>query len=59
MLSLRASTITERAQLAIAEHQVILDALATRDPEAAAQAMEVHVEAVKARSLTDLDGGDG
>ncbi len=59
LLSLRASTITERAQLAIAEHQVILDALATRDPEAAAQAMEVHVEAVKARSLTDLDGGDG
>lgn len=57
LLSMRASMVPDRNQLAIAEHQVILDALETRDPEAAAQAMEAHVEAVKFRSLADLEGG--
>ncbi len=57
LLSMRASLVPERNQLAIAEHQTILDALEARDPQAAARAMEAHVEAVKHRSLTDLEGG--
>jgi len=57
LLSMRASIVPERNRLAIAEHQAILDALAARDPEAAARAMEAHVEAVKERSLADLEGG--
>lgn len=57
LLSLRASIVPERNQLAIAEHQAILDALEARDADAAAAAMEAHVEAVKARSLVDLEGG--
>lgn len=57
LLSMRASLVPESNRLAIAEHQAILDALAARDPEAAAQAMEAHVEAVKQRSLADLESG--
>ena len=57
LLSMRASIIPERNQLAIAEHQVILNALEARDPGAAAAAMEAHLEAVKERSLADLRGG--
>lgn len=57
LLSMRASIIPERNQLAIAEHQVILNALEARDPGAAAEAMEAHMEAVKERSLADLRGG--
>lgn len=57
LLSMRASLVSQQNQLAIAEHQAILDALETRDPEAAARAMAAHVEAVKRRSLADLEGG--
>lgn len=57
LLSMRASIVPERNQLAIAEHQAILDALEARDPRAAAEAMEAHLEAVKERSLADLRGG--
>ncbi|MCO5220792.1 MAG: GntR family transcriptional regulator [Thermomicrobiales bacterium] len=57
LISMRASLIPERNQLAIAEHHVILDALAARDPETAAEAMAAHIEAVKTRSLADLEGG--
>ncbi|MEZ4666272.1 MAG: GntR family transcriptional regulator [Thermomicrobiales bacterium] len=57
LLSMRAAIVPERNQLAIAEHQAILDALEARDADAAAAAMEAHVEAVKERSLADLEGG--
>jgi DNA-binding GntR family transcriptional regulator len=57
LLSMRASIIPERNQLAIAEHQAILDALESRSPGAAAGAMEAHMDAVKERSLDDLRGG--
>lgn len=57
LLSMRAAIIPERNQFAIAEHQAILDALDARDPDAAAAAMEAHMEAVKQRSLADLEGG--
>lgn len=59
LLSMRAATIPEQNQLAIAEHQAILDALDARDPDLAAAAMEAHMEAVKGRSLADLEGGIG
>lgn len=59
LLSLRAAMNPERNRLAIAEHQAILDALATRDAHLAARGMELHVEAVKQRSLSDLEGGGG
>jgi DNA-binding GntR family transcriptional regulator len=54
---MRASIVPERNQLAIVEHQTILDALADRDVDAAAAAMEAHLESVKQRSLSDLEGG--
>jgi DNA-binding GntR family transcriptional regulator len=57
LLSMRASIVPERNQLAIVEHQTILDALADRDVDAAAAAMEAHLESVKQRSLSDLEGG--
>ena len=57
LLSIRAAIIPEWNQLAIEEHQTILDALAHRDANAAAASMEAHVEAVKQRSLADLEGG--
>ena len=57
LLSMRASLVPDRNQAAIAEHHAILDGLASRDPEAAAQAMEAHIEAVKLRSLSDLEMG--
>lgn len=56
LLSLRAAMSPERNQLAIAEHQTILDGLSTRDPDTAAHAMERHLEAVKMRSLSDMEG---
>ena len=57
LLSMRASLVPEKNRLAIAEHQVILDALAARESALAARAMEAHLEAVKQRSLADLEGG--
>lgn len=42
------------AQAAVAEHRVVLAALATRDGEQAHDAMLTHVRNVKQRSLTDL-----
>lgn len=57
LLSMRASIIPERNQLAIVEHQAILDALETRNADAAVAAMEAHMEAVKERSIADLEGG--
>ena len=57
LLSMRASIIPERNQLAIVEHQAILDALEARDADAAVAAMEAHMEAVKKRSIADLEGG--
>ncbi|HEY8445976.1 MAG TPA: GntR family transcriptional regulator [Thermomicrobiales bacterium] len=55
LLSLRAALTPDSRLAAIAEHQRILDALARQDAGAAAEAMEDHIEAVKNRSLADLE----
>jgi DNA-binding GntR family transcriptional regulator len=55
LLSVRAATEPALRQAAIAEHHAILDALASRDPEAATRAMEAHLQAVKQRSLMDME----
>lgn len=57
LLSMRAALGTSQNQMAIAEHHAILDALESRDPEQSARVMEAHIEAVKQRSLADLEGG--
>ncbi len=57
LLSIRAAADPAGNQAAIAEHHAILDAIASRDPDSAARAMEAHIEAVKIRSLRDLGGG--
>ena len=41
------------ADQAIAEHQAVLDALASGDPEQAAAAMADHVHKVRARAIAD------
>lgn len=41
------------AELAIAEHQSVLNALASGDPEKAAQAMAEHVQMVRGRAIAD------
>jgi len=41
------------ADHAIAEHQAVLDALATGDPEKAAAAMAEHVQKVRGRAIAD------
>ncbi|MBN9131042.1 GntR family transcriptional regulator [Paenarthrobacter ureafaciens] len=41
------------AEQAIAEHQAVLDALLSGDPEAAASAMTKHVENVRGRAMAD------
>ena len=55
LLSLRAAQTTASRLAAIAEHRLILDALAHQDAAGAADAMEAHIQAVKARSLADLE----
>lgn len=55
LLSLRAAQSPASRRAAIAEHTLLLDALAQRDPVAAATAMETHLEAVKSRALDDVD----
>jgi len=57
LLSLRAAHSPASRRAAIAEHSRILDALDRRDPAAAAEAMESHIEAVKGRALADVDAG--
>jgi DNA-binding GntR family transcriptional regulator len=54
---MRSAIMPDRNQMAIAEHQAILDALESRDPDAAAAAMEAHLQAVKERAIIDLEGG--
>jgi DNA-binding GntR family transcriptional regulator len=41
------------ADLAVAEHGRVLAAIEARDPEAAADAMRAHIEAVRERSIAD------
>lgn len=55
LLSLRAAQSPASRRAAVAEHTRVLDALAQRHPAAAADAMEAHLQAVKARALDDLD----
>jgi len=45
------------AENAIAEHQAVLDALATGDPETAASAMADHVRNVRGRAMADAPEG--
>jgi DNA-binding GntR family transcriptional regulator len=45
------------AENAIAEHQAVLDALATGDPEKAASAMAEHVRKVRGRAIADAPEG--
>lgn len=44
------------AEPTIAEHTHVLDAIAARDPAAAAEAMRSHLVGVRARALADLEG---
>jgi DNA-binding GntR family transcriptional regulator len=53
--SLRAAGDPEHRLAAIVEHGRILAALSARDADAAAAAMASHIEAVKERSLADLE----
>lgn len=55
LLGLRAAQNPAHRLRAIAEHTIILDALAARDATAAAAAMDAHLAAVKARALDDLE----
>ncbi|WP_410578944.1 FCD domain-containing protein [Bacillus sp. SIMBA_026] len=41
------------AEQAIAEHQAVLDALASGDPETAAAMMTEHVQKVRGRAMAD------
>lgn len=54
LLAMRSALNPSHRVLAIGEHTVILDALAERDPAAAAAAMEAHLAAVKVRAIADL-----
>lgn len=49
---------TSDAELAIAEHQSIVDAVQTGDPQVARAAMLAHLEAVRERALSDSSEGE-
>jgi DNA-binding FadR family transcriptional regulator len=51
--SLTVSVVADRRARARIEHRAILDAIAARDPDSAAQAMQVHLDAID-RSLATL-----
>jgi DNA-binding GntR family transcriptional regulator len=57
LLSLRTAQLPPRRAAAIDEHAAILDALARRDADAAAAAMQAHIEGVKKRVLEDFFEG--
>jgi DNA-binding GntR family transcriptional regulator len=55
LISVRSAKTPELGLASLREHSVILDALSHRDVDAAAAAMETHIEAVKRRALVDID----
>lgn len=54
VINMHTAQVPERRLQAIAEHEYLLAALATRDSLAASAAMEVHLQAVKERVLGDF-----
>ncbi len=49
-----AQTVPQRLSPGVAEHEAILDALAARDPERAVEAMQTHLECVRAGVMDNL-----